>query len=259
MVVHGVWGFQAFDGPHFRLRASRPGPWVISGNDLNAMIVGREDTVHLQSADAPCVSSVLMSSGQGKTTLLEWKLTGNEEVEVKVPLEHVDPGTFQIFLEKFAASAPDAVLLHSYSEAAHLSSFRIHAGDGSGVLTGTRLDQVTGLELKGVAFNPGELSRADRQDELRLLARDPTAGAKFIPEEPISLHVTLRDGRVLDLNATVQPARPKLTLLTKSVQVRENESPSVIQVGSPDELPQNARLNFSLKTQIPESSPPAKK
>ena len=258
-VVHGVWGFQAFDGPRFRLRWSRPGQWGIAAKDLNAMIVGREDTIHLQSVDAPCVSSVLMSGRQGKTTPLEWKLVSNEEVETKVPLEHADPGTFQILLKKFGASPPDAVLLHSYSEAAHLSSFTIHAGDTSGVLTGTRLDQVTGLELKDVTFNPGDLSRADRQDELRLVARDPAAGAKFIAEEPISLHVTLRDGRVLDLNAKVEAARPKLTLLTKSVQLRENESASVIQVGSPDELTQNARLNFSLKTQIPESFSPTEK
>ncbi|MBV9183340.1 MAG: hypothetical protein JO356_18715 [Acidobacteria bacterium] len=258
-ILRGIWGFQPFDGPHFRMRASRPAEWVVATKDVNALIVGREDVLHLRAPDASCVSSVQVSNGEGRVLPVEWKLNSNEELELKVALENADPGVLQILVKKYGTLPPDRLVLHTYSEAAHLAAFSIHAGDTTGLLTGTRLDQVTGLEFKGITFDPGELSRAEHQDELKLIARNPADAAKFTPAEPLLIRVTLRDGRLLDLNATVEDSRPKLTLLTKSIQLADNDSPSTIQVGSPDELPQNARLNFFLKTQVPESFSPGEK
>ena len=63
---------------------------------------------------------------------------------------------------------PDELVLPTYAEAAELDHFKINAGDKQGVLTGTRLDEVNGFELKGIRFVPTKLSRADKKDELQL-------------------------------------------------------------------------------------------
>src|SRR5215813_10138028 len=54
-------------------------------------------------------------------------------------------------------------------------------------------------------------------------------------------------------------SRPKLALLSKTVETTSQDPPATIHLGSPDELPQDARLNFFLKTQLPESFPPSEK
>jgi hypothetical protein len=127
------------------------------------------------------------------------------------------------------------------------------------LLKGTRLDQVTAATAGDVTFNPGALSRANQQDELRLIAHDANAAAKLNAGQPVVVHVTLKDGRTLDLNTTIQEPRPKLTMLSKSVQVDDSDPEPMIHLGNPDELPQEARLNFFLKTQIPETFPPTEK
>jgi len=61
------------------------------------------------------------------------------------------------------------------------------------------------------------------------------------------------------LNAFVEPPRPKLALLSKNVQAGASNIPPMIHLGNPEELPQDARLNFFLKSQMPEAFPPAEK
>src|ERR1700756_4606834 len=52
--LRGFWGFEAFDGPNFRLRTSRSAHWSIPSTEESALIVGREDTFHLQAPTAVC-------------------------------------------------------------------------------------------------------------------------------------------------------------------------------------------------------------
>ena len=75
--------------------------------------------------------------------------------------------------------------------------------------------------------------------------------ADCTPDEKQTAHVSLKDGRVLDLAATVQPPRPKLSLISKNIQPDATTTSSAIQLEGQDELPQNAQLSFSLKTQVP--------
>jgi hypothetical protein len=69
----------------------------------------------------------------------------------------------------------------------------------------------------------------------------------------------LKDGRVLDLNSTVGPSRPQVSVISKRVQYDPTAAPSTVTLGDSDELPQEARLNFFLKTQAPETFPPSEK
>ena len=257
--VRGQWGFHAFDGPRYRLRSSRPAQWIVASKDASALIVGREDTLHLQSQDACCVSEVTLKDEQAKTLTIEWKNSKPDELEVKVPLQKASAGWVTMQIKKFGLHETDEIPLHTYAEAARLDSFGIHAGDAEGLLKGTRLDQVASLEVNGIPFAPGTLARANQQDELKLVTTDAAAKTKLRTADSIVAHITLKDGRTLDLKSEVEAPRPAVSLLTKSIQLDPSSSIQAVRLGSQDELPQDGRLNFFLKTQVPETFPSSEK
>ena len=255
--LRGYWGFHTFDGPHYRLRTSRPAQWIVASKDASALIVGREDTLHLQSSDACCVSEVTLKDGQGKILKTEWKSSKPDELEVKVPLQNASAGWVSMQIRKFGLHEIDEIPLHTYAEAGRLDSFAIHAGDAEGVLKGTRLDQVASLEVNGILFTPDSLGRDNQQDELKLRAPD-VAKTKLHAGDSITLHASLKDGRTLDLKTQVEAQRPAVSILTKSIQL-DQSAPPAVRLGSEEELPQDGRLNFSLKTQVPETFPSTEK
>ena len=256
--IRGSWGFQSFDGPHYHLRTSRPAQWIVASKDASALIVGREDTLHLRSADACCVSEVTLKDEQGKTLATDWKTAKPDELEIKVPLEKASAGWVTMQIKKFGLHDVDEIPLHTYAEAGRLDSFGIHAGDVEGILKGTRLDQVEKLEVNGLHFTPEALTRANQQDELKLTTADQAARTGLHAGDDIVAHATLKDGRVLDLQGKVEAQRPAVTILTRSIQL-DQSAPPAVRLGSQDELPQDGRLNFFLKTQVPEAFPATEK
>jgi hypothetical protein len=152
---------------------------------------------------------------------------------------------------------PDELQLIAYSEAAHLDNFAINTGDREGVLTGTRLDEVQKLKLGEMEFVPGKLSRADQKDELPLLASNSDVPLAAPPHQKLVAYISLKDGRVLNLQTTVEPARPKVDLIGKSIQT--GPSGSAIRFAGQDQLPQDGRISFFLKTEIPDRFPRTEK
>lgn len=258
-VLRGSWGFRPFEGPRFRLRTSHPSHWVVASKDASALIVGREDALHVESPDACCVSEVLMKNEAGKAVPVEWKAAKPDELEVKVPLQSASAGSLKMLVKKFGLREADEIALHTYAEAARLDTFMVHAGDLDGILRGTRLDEVSKLEVSGVTFTPESLSRDNQHDELKLMTHDEAAATKLKAGDAVTAHVALKDGRTLDLSTAVATQRPQLRLLSKNVQLDNNDPPPVIQLGNPGELPQDGRLSFFLKTQVPETFPPAER
>lgn len=256
--IRGLWGFHSFEGPHYRLRTSRPSQWIVASKDASALIVGREDTLHLQSQDACCVSEVTLKDEQGKPLTTEWKSSKPDELEVKVPLQKASAGWVTMEIKKFGLHEVDEIPLHTYAEAARLDTFNIHAGDADGLLKGTRLDQVASLDLNGIRFSPDALTRANQQDELKLVTTDAAVKTKLHAGDAIVTHVVLKDGRTLDLKSEVDAQRPTIAILTKSIQL-DQSTPAAVRLGSQEELPQDGRLNFFLKTVAPESFPPTEK
>src|SRR6266852_7085800 len=76
------------------------------------------------------------------------------------------------------------------------------------------------------------------------------------PEQKLIASVSLKDGRVLELPTTIEPPRPKVTLISKSIQ---NPIASPIHLENQDDLPQDGRLSFVLKTEIPDMFPRTEK
>jgi hypothetical protein len=253
--LHGFWGFQSFAGPVFNLQSAHSTQWKVPSSDQGALIVGREDTLHLQSNNAACVESVSVRDAEGKITKASWKLTKPNELEIQIPLQNASPGSATILVNQFGLKQPDEVQLNAYAEPGHMERFIINAGDQQGVLTGTRLDEVASLDLNGIRFSTVSLSRAEQRDELRLSASS-SAGVVQSGETLVA-RVGLKDGRVLDVPVTVAAARPKVVLINKSI--RPGPTPSPVRLENPDDLPQDGQLVFFLRTEIPETFPRTEK
>jgi len=246
--LRGFWGFEPFDGPSFRLRTSRSTNWSIPLAEESALIVGREDTFHLQAPSAVCVDDVNIQDAQGREIKAAWKSAKPEELEIKIALKDQSAGPLKLRLHQFGLAHSDELPVQAYSEAAHLDSFVINAGDAQGTLKGSRLDEVERFELKGARFVPAKLTRANEQDELRVAMKEASPPA-LQPKERLVARVALKDGRVLELPTTVEDPRPKVTLVNKNI--RPGAAQSAINLGSPDELPLDGQISFLLHTEIP--------
>ncbi len=249
--LRGSWGYANFEGPTFQLRsAPATAQWGLSPEDESALVVGREDTFHLHSELAACVQDISVKSQQDKPAKTSWKIVAPGDIEVKVSLAGAEPGTATLAIKQFASAKPIEVTLHTYAEAGRVDQFIIHAGDQAGVLKGARLDLVASLDLNGTHFLPARLSRAEKLDELSLLAENAPA-PDFQPEQKLTTQVNLKDGRVLNVQTTVKPERPKLTLLSKRIQAAR----SAIRLGSPDDVPVDGRVSFFVRSEVPAKFP----
>jgi hypothetical protein len=249
--LHGYWGFEAYDGPEFLLRNVHPQQWQIAGDDRDSLIAGHDGTLHLVAEDAACVDSIMLREPSGKTEKADWKATQPNEVLVTVPLKKAKPGALTLLVKEYGSKEADAVPLQAFAPAGRLESFDLHAGDLSGVLKGSRLGDVKELTLNGVAFKPAPLASNGDSDELSLLAADPNAATKLTAGETAEAKVTLKDGRVVSLDTTIESPRPRVTLIGKSIEPAASSAPSEIQLAGQDELPQNALLTFSIHAQAP--------
>ena len=244
--LHGYWGFDSFEGPSFHLASAHPEQWTLASADQHALIVGRKDTVHLDAAEVSCVDSVTIKDAQGKTLDATWKAVKPTEIQVDMPLDSEQAGVVSLQVKQVGLDKPDQVPLHTYSEAGRLGSLTIYAGDHQGVLKGTRLDEVAAMTVNDAAFSPaGALTHSGNEDSLLLTGPPSTS---YHQDDKVTAKVTLKDGRVLDLDATVQAPRPSVKLLNKSVH---SDGPaSAVQLSSQDELPEHATLTFFVQAPV---------
>jgi hypothetical protein len=251
--LHGFWGFETYDGPEFRLENAHPQHWQLVDEDQQALIAGRDDTVHIETENAACVDSIQLEKPGGEMVKADWKSTGPNQVAVTLPLKKVKPGSMQLLVKEYGSKEPDRLAFQAFAEAGHLDSFTVHAGDSTGVLKGSGLDTVAELTLNGVSFKPGSSAASDDADELPLVATDTKAVDALKVGDSATAKITLKDGRVLNLAITVAAARPRVTLIGKSVQPSPSSAASDIQLTGQDDVPQNAQLTFSIHAEVPAS------
>ena len=249
--LKGYWGFERYRGPSFVLMNAHSRPWELAAGDEDALVTGRQDTVHLRADSVSCVAGILLKDHAGKELKAEWKAAKPNELEVKLPLREAKPGAMTILVSQYGVSEPQPVSIQTYSEAGHYDGFSMHAGDSQGVLKGSRLDEVASISLRNVIFVPAELSSRNGGDELGMVAQDPQAAAGLKADHGIAAKVALKDGRILPLPGTVDPPRPRVTLLGQSAQTSPSSKDSNIQLADPRELPQDSTLTFALRAQWP--------
>ncbi|HEY0785232.1 MAG TPA: hypothetical protein VGD62_05125, partial [Acidobacteriaceae bacterium] len=260
--VHGFWGFEPYTGPTFRLDSTQEANWSVAAADSNALVVGREDELHLTSAAAACVDEVSFRDAQGKEAKAEWKLTKPDEITAKLPLKDAQPGQVVVSITQAGTHEVRTLSVASFSEAGKLDGFSTHAGDRTGTLKGTRLDEVASLTLRETSFTPGKLTRSGSTDELVLeaapAAKPGKPPAPLRAGERLTAQVTLKDGRHLEVPVTIEAARPQVAVLNKTVQLpgapgsaQAGPQPPHIQLAAQDELPLDGKLTFALKSQTP--------
>jgi len=162
-------------------------------------------------------------------------------------------------MKQYGVPIPDEVLLQAYSEPGRLEQFLLNAGDEQGILKGTRLDEVASLELHGVRFLPTGLTRAADKDALRLEAQTPDATGTLQADSKLTAQVALKDGRTIPLETKIEPPRPKVSLISKSVEPGPQVREGTIRLGNQDDLPQDAKLQFFLKSDTPSVFPRSSK
>jgi len=254
--IRGEWGFDPFRGPEVRLQGSHEQTWKIADAD-DDLVVGREDTVLLEAENASCVDGVQFRTADGKEIKAKWKLVNPNQVQVTLPLKDAQPGSMVLLVKQAGLEKPADIKVRTFAKAAHLSGFTLHSGDHQGMLTGSRLDEVASLKVKDIEFKPGTLTSVKGDDKLAMEAVNSKAASALEPGQTLPAVATLRDGRTLNVTATVDAARPRVSLISKFVQedggAGDEAAKSNIQILNPDELPQNAVLLFSLKAETPEN------
>jgi len=248
-LVRGKWGFDNWEGPQFHLRASQAGKWSLAAGAQSSIVVGREDTLHLEGESSLCVDRLEKQADGSSPVKLVWKSPKPETLEVTLPMKEATPGPVTVAIYQFGLEKPDRLALTAYAEAASLDRMTLSAGDTEAVLKGTRLDEVAKAELEGMTLTPSKLTRVQDSDQLAMTASASTA--KLTPGKRYFALVELRDGRQLKTPVTVDPPRPQVTLLSKGIQNSTSATPSPVQLGSQDDLPVESRLVFFLKSSVP--------
>ena len=252
-VIRGKWGFDEWEGPHYRLHAAQSGKWSVAASDQSALVVGRDDTLHVEGESTLCVESVKIQHSTGSPLSLTWKSPKPEALDVTVPLKDATPGPVTLEIRQYGLEKPDSLTLKAYAEAASLDRLTLSAGDLEAVLTGTRLDEVAKASLDGITWTPTALSRVQESDRLAMKADKSTGNLE--PGKRYFASVELADGRQLRARVTVDPSRPQVSLLSKGTQDEASAASSPVHLGSPDDLPVERRLVFFLKSKTPVNFP----
>ena len=178
--VHGMWGFDAFEGPTLALQR-RPGEnWTVSSP--GELFTGRSNTVLLRSTGTACVESVSLGSGNAAQRL-QWHLQDAGSAPViaaKLPLEKTAPGGLSLAVKQFGGGeAVQTVPVRAYADAVRGEELVAHAGDHSVLLRGTGLGGVASATLNGTAMVPV----GDVQEDGKTLRLEIGAGGKVSTRE----------------------------------------------------------------------------
>ncbi|MEP7312951.1 MAG: hypothetical protein ABI859_10230 [Pseudomonadota bacterium] len=251
-VLRGKWGFEDYVGPEFQMVNPVQQGWRTGGAEEDTLIVGRDGVVRVRAESVSCLKDVEVEGPDGKRLTAQWQRVAPGEVEVKFPLQQMQPGDLTLRMEQYGAEGSQHVALKTYATAAHLSDFVLHAGDAQGLLKGERLDQVTNLTVGGMDFEPGSFSRGKGNDELVMLGRDAASKtAQLNAGDPLNVKVSLNDGRTLALRTSVLPSRPGAKLIDKSVLAPRSADSTNIKIADASELPLGSTLTFSLRASSP--------
>ncbi len=237
-VLQGRWGFDGFSGPRLPVQLDAMGAWRATP-DSN-VVVGRDHPLLLHGGAAFCVSQIALSDASGTRTPVPFKVTGQDELTMTLPLKDVKPGSLTLNVVRFGTAPPDTIPLTARLEASRLDRFVVHEGDQGGMLEGARLDQVTGLDWKGLHFAAGALSRGSKGDRLAMTAESA------IPAGDGEAVVRLRDGRSVKLAVRSAGPRPLATVLSRAAVSQQAKEGLAITL--PDGvLPADTAIDFSLR------------
>ena len=247
--IHGLWGYDTWQGPSFNLTMPRPDGWTPAAADHSALIIGRTDNLHLNGANPLCVQSVEMQLGNTDPVAIPWKHPKPDQIELSLPLKDATPGEVSVLVHQYGLEKPQSIQMQTFAEAAALDSFQLNAGDTTALLRGNRLDEVQSLDMAGITFAPAALHRVEDHDQLTLNATGVTSTLQ--PGSNYLARVLLHDGRELHVNAVVEPPRPEVDLLSKSQPAPTADTTETLHLGSASDFILGRKIVFFLRSRVP--------
>ena len=157
----GQWGFTPFDGPRFHLQLANTEPWSLA-DDQTTLVIGRDNTVHLQSPRSACIEAITVRTATGDAKA-PWKIVDPRQVEATVSLKDAEPGPVKLLIRQYGVKDADELALQAALQAGRLDGFAYHSGDTAGVLQGARLEEVAKLTLRDAVFQPGPIHTGDQE------------------------------------------------------------------------------------------------
>ncbi len=259
VTVEGFWGFDHFTGPTLPVQIAPGGGWKLraaAGDRNDPVIAGVDNHLDLTGDGTACIQSVTSANAE-KT---EWKpASETKPADVSVTLRPTRPGKVALAVHQYGTSRVDVVAAQAFSKPAELKSVSFHAEDLRLLLLGSNLGDVRSVDVDGTSFSPvveeasgeatttGSVRTADPSG-LRLAAAAGAAPPKLKAGESATARVTLGDGRVLSLPFVVEPTRPVVSILSRSV---EQTPVSTIRLANKDDLPLDGHLKVSLRSSVP--------
>ena len=248
--LRGKWGFDDWEGPHFHLFSAAPGKWQVAAGDQSALVVGRDDTLHVQGEGAQCISGIRLVQAGADARKIPFKTVGDDIIAMSLPLADAKPGKLSLEISQYGQATPDTLALSTYAEAASLDRLTLSVGDSIATLKGTRLDEVAQASFKQLDWTPAALSRVGDFDQLVMKTTGATDG--LAAKESYTAEVKLRDGRQLKVPVTVQPRRPRVSLLNKGTQA---DGSAPVHFAGGGDLPLSSKFVFFLKSEVPQNFP----
>ncbi len=245
--LHGLWGFDPFAGPNFRLQGAQPASW--RAPERAALIIGRDNELKLEAGAAACVEAVSFGSDPISARPVEWKAVGPQSLSLTLPLQKDRAGSTFVHISHYGQREAVRVPLRLFEEASRIDGFMLHASDTWGVLEGTRLDQVASLKLAGAAFAPAGLERVGSSDQLTVTSDADGLSNRFKPGQQMIAKIELKDGRTLSLPVTVANSRPRVGLADKNVEPAAAAAPVALSVLGDNAVLQGATIAFSVRAE----------
>jgi hypothetical protein len=212
--------------------------------------VGQESTLQLVGEATACVEGVRLQSPSGGENPLTWNTSGPDELTVHLPPKPAGGGDYKLMVRAFGLKTPDVVPLGVYSRPSKILSMTFHVGDRSGLLVGERLDQVQDVLLEGARFKPSP-GAASSETQLELAAEEPLGLERLSAGDMVSGQARLKDGRSVPFRATVAAARPRVAVIGRNLQAKDDGGSLVLHLGDADAVPRRSKLTFAVRAQAP--------
>lgn len=109
--LHGYWGFEPFNGPEFVLQFPTGEPMRVAEGG-QPLMTGRDMPVTLEGLAPACVESITLRQG-ALSMPLKWKVSGEENLSVTLPLQKVQAGELVLEVRQFGVVEPSKVVLRA--------------------------------------------------------------------------------------------------------------------------------------------------
>lgn len=255
--LRGEWGFDPYLGPDFTFTTSRPQDWKFAAGQTGSITAADNILLHLEAASVVCVQAVKVKTPQGQLLKTVWKRNPPKLLDVTLPTKKTSEGLYTLAIAQYGQSKSETVPVHVYPPSAVVTGIVVHAGDSNGQITGKLLSEVTSIEMGGVVFHPVHLKHHGDDDTLSVKTSTNTVGSAVLAGGAfVTAHIHLKDGRMISIPVTIEPPRPQVQLLSKSIALDGGTNgAALIHLGNDSDLPQYGRLTFFLKSVAPQEFP----